>query len=76
MAMEAMAGKNRTKVLTLPYHVALGSLIDPGFIEEEKLRLGSLFPQEYECAFLSPKNAMIEKELIDRNMIDGSSEPM
>jgi hypothetical protein len=70
MAREAMEGKNRTKVLTLPYHVALGTLIGPDFIEQEKLRLGNLFPQEYQCEFLSSQNAAIEAELLKRGMGD------
>lgn len=65
MAMAGLSGKARTKVVTLPYTVAIGNLIADEFIEAEKLRLGSLFEQEYECRFLSNENVALESDLVD-----------
>jgi hypothetical protein len=65
LVRQAMAGENRLKVMTLTYHVAPEDLIDPEFIEREKLRLGPLFAQEYECAFLTSGIAAFPAELVD-----------
>lgn len=54
------------KVMQLPYHVALGTLITQEFIEKERARLGNLFALEYECAFISSGKAAIEPELLER----------
>jgi len=70
MATDGMAGKIRAKVLHLPYQVAIGKLIEQDFIEAEKLRLGALFGQEYECQFLGSQNAAIEEDLLKRGMAD------
>jgi hypothetical protein len=61
-----IASETRTefpfKAYRLPYHVALGKLIQPEFIEAEKTRLGPLFPQEYEAVFLSSQTAALPEE--------------
>lgn len=61
-------GKVPLKVIELPYYVALGTLITQEFIDKEKARLGNLFAQEYECAFISSGTAAIEPELLERGM--------
>ena len=70
MTQLGLAGKTRTKVMVLPYTLAIGNMIDEEFIEMERLRLGNLFEQEYECRFLGSGMAAIEAELIDRNIGD------
>lgn len=59
------AGKIPLKVMELSYYVALGTLITQGFIDKEKSRLGPLFEQEYECCFISGRNAAIEPALLE-----------
>ncbi len=65
MCLAGDSGGTPLKVLRLTYHVALGALIGQEFIDKEKSRLGPLFAQEYECAFLSNQNAAFEPELVD-----------
>ena len=65
MAMDGLAGKGRTKVVMLPYTLAVGNLIEEEFIEAERLRLRLQFEQEYECRFLSNENVALESELVD-----------
>jgi len=65
MAMAGVAGKARTKVVTLPYTEAIGKLIEEDFIEAERLRLGGQFEQEYECRFLSNESVAFEPDLVD-----------
>ncbi|MHB8565688.1 MAG: terminase large subunit domain-containing protein [Nitrososphaerales archaeon] len=56
--------KNEFRKFELPYTVA-PELIAQSEIEKEKLRLGPLFAQEYECSFLASGTPAIEPELID-----------
>jgi hypothetical protein len=65
MAMDGLSGKTRTKVMMLPYTLAVGNLIEEEFIEAERLRLRLQFEQEYECRFLSNENVALESELVD-----------
>ena len=76
MATEALTGKVKAKVLTFPYQVAIGNLIEPEFIEAERLRLGALFEQEYECQFLGSQNAAIEEGLLRRGIDDYTMEEL
>lgn len=62
----AVRGEIRAAHRELPYTLGLGVFFEEEFIEAEKLRLGPLFSQEYECAFLpSYGSAAIETELIE-----------
>lgn len=65
---------SQTKYLQLPYHVGLGVFFNEEFIERERARLGNLFPQEYECAFISSQNAAIEQSLIEKSTTEGEVE--
>ena len=56
------------------FHVALGVMVTEEFIAKERARLGTLFSQEYECAFLSAQNAAIEQELIEKSKTDRASD--
>jgi hypothetical protein len=47
------------------YHVGLGAMFTEEFIERERIKLGPLFPQEYECAFLAAQSAAYPAGLID-----------
>ena len=51
-------------VFDWPYQVALGSLTNQEFIDKERQRLGPLFAQEYECAFLGSQNTAIPEAVI------------
>lgn len=66
MCLAGDSGETPLKVLRLPYHVALGTLIGQDFIDKEKSRLGNLFAQEYECAFVSALNRAFEPELLEK----------
>ena len=70
-SMKAQSGKTTAKYMTLPYQLGIGVFFTPAFIEEQKARLGPLFPQEYECAFLSSQNAAIEQDLIKQSTTPG-----
>jgi hypothetical protein len=73
-SMRATAGDSQTKYMVLPYQVGLGTFFTQEFIEKERARLGTLFAQEYECAFLSSQNAAIEAPLIERSTKDYSAD--
>lgn len=69
-SIRAQLPGSQTKYMLLPYQVGMGVFFNEEFIERERARLGNLFSQEYEGAFLGAMNAAIEKSLIDRSITD------
>ena len=53
----------------LPYTVAPG-LIDPSAIEDERIALGPLFPQEYEAKFIVSQMSALGEDLVERAFFD------
>lgn len=73
--MAAKQGAN-IWVREYPYHVALGKLISQEFIDEAKKQLGPLFPQEYECQWLSGASQAFPPNLLEGLMGDFEAEEL
>lgn len=74
LATQARDRKIQMQYLELSYLVGLGAFFSEEFIDKERQRLGTLFPQEYECKFLSAENAAIESQLISNSQVLDSVE--
>lgn len=63
-SMLAIAGKNDFDYAEYPYTMALGKLLSPEFIEQEKRNPRIDFEQEYNCKFTSSQNSAFREEEI------------
>ncbi len=59
---DALEGKNGYYALTLPYVVALNTLLDERYIELQKRIKGRLFRQEYCCEFLESDDSIFSED--------------
>ncbi len=59
---DAVDGKNGYHAITLPYTVALNTLLDEHYIEVQKRVKGRLFRQEYCCEFLEDEASVFSMD--------------